>query len=502
MSRSFRELTVGPAAEPTTTTILMGLLIAISIVVGLYFVEPMVQAYLGPLPIGLIVVVVGIGVSTTYLITYDERLWLATALLSTIGLVVIGEDSEGLSPSEFLFHLYGTFGVILWIVKELVVRRRPFIISSYDFLFATSFGLCLIVSVTTFLLYNGDAVLFIKEVLSFSTFLFYFPIRKMMRDDRHVVVILTIFVLITLINGVVNIVNYQERVLQSALMYGEVNARAAANESYSGLMTCLGAAIIVFARKKWLRWIGLGIFSIGAGLLIITLSRGPIVAVGIGIVVSLIFASARRAARLMIYAIVGFIINVGLAYVIFPDFVDSIFSNIESRFATLERIGTDKSLSSRFDEYAALTDKYIPASPLIGYGFGVPFTYYNKPFGTSASVFYTHNGYLHALYKFGLPAGLLLLFVLLVPLLRAPYSSYSMMSSQKRLFFGFAISGLVSLLIINFTSNSIYTTMTLLLWVVVLAIMDYLRVDVDNRHGLQRVGLNRSDITPITDGAG
>ena len=474
MSRSFRDLPFGPGTEPTTATIVVALLAGVVIVAGLFVLESFVRPLLGDLPIGFLLVIVGFGGLSAFLVSYDERLWLVTALLSSIGFLFVGEESEGLPPTELLFHVYGTFGSFLWFVKEFIIRRRSIIVSSFDFLFATALGLCLIVSGISFTLHHGDTTFFIKELLSFSSLFFYFPLRKVMRNDRHVALILGIFLLITLLNGAVNLVNYQERVVQTALMFGEVNARAAANESYSALMTCLGAAIVMYGEKRLWKWFGLGVLTLGAGFLVITLSRGPVIAAGAGIVISLLFTSATRATRLLMYGVVGIAINIGLVYLIFPGFADSIFSNIGTRFETLERISSDKSLSSRFDEYNVLIEEYIPASPLIGHGFGVFYTYYNKPFGYTFNSLYTHNGYLHALFKFGLPVGLFFLVVLMMPLLRAPYMSYTRMPTVRRLYFVFAVAAAITLLIVNFTSNTLYSTSTLLLWGIVLALFDYL----------------------------
>lgn len=502
MSRSFRELSLASGSEPTTSTITIATLVALAVIVGLFILQPILQPLLGDLPIGTLLVIVGLGGVSAFLITFDERLWFYSAFLSTLGFIFAGDDAEGLAPTEILFHFYGTLGLLLWYVKELVVNRRSIINSSFDFLIAIAFGVCLATALIASVLYNAHPGYFVKELLGFTAFFFYFPIRKMMRDDRHVIVILGLFLFITFINGAVNLVNYQERVVRSALAFGEVNARATSNESYSALMTCLGAAIILYGKARLLRWFGLGIFTLGAGLLIISLSRGPVVAAGAGIVVSLLFASTTRAVRLLLYVIVGFIINISLVYLIFPGFADSIFTNIGSRFETLERVSSDKSLGARFDEYESLTDTYIPASPWIGYGFGVFYSFYNKPFATTYRATYTHSGYLHALYKYGIPAGLFLLFVLIVPLLRAPYMSHAWMSSTRRLFFGFAVSGVISLLIINITSNSLYSSTTLILWGIVLALFDYLYGNDERKHQYRIVTSERAVHLIQSDGTG
>ena len=124
MSRSFRDLPFGPGTEPTTATIVVALLAGVVIVAGLFVLESFVRPLLGDLPIGFLLVIVGFGGLSAFLVSYDERLWLVTALLSSIGFLFVGEESEGLPPTELLFHVYGTFGSFLWFVKEFIIRRR------------------------------------------------------------------------------------------------------------------------------------------------------------------------------------------------------------------------------------------------------------------------------------------------------------------------------------------------------------------------------------------
>ena len=473
MNRPIRAMVVDEVPQLGARQALYGAVGALLISALLLYVESSRLAGLLDTPVGTILLLpIALGLAG-FVVLRDDRLWTVSAILSLVVFVVrTGEGSFG--ALEIFYGLYSLGGLLIWFAKELAFYRRPIVRSRYDFWLLSATLLCLLLGGLGFLLNGGDIRLGMREASACLTLLFYFPVRRTLKNRRDVLFVVGAVALLGLINGYVNVVNYQEKVIASALEYGAVNARSAMNEVLSSVLVCASFSIVLLGKTMKERLAGLVGLAGFSGLLVLSLSRGPILATGFGCVVALVLAAPGKIGRVSSYLLLAVVINLAAAWILFPEFVTSIGENISDRFAAIEQITGDKALGSRFLETQAIAQEFIPASPMIGYGFGVPYDYYDAAFGTSFTSYYTHNGYLSPLSKFGIPPGLFVLVILPLPLLRLPFWSTRQRPSGDRLIAAGAIAALVSIMVTNVTSNAVvyYTELTLI--GIVLAIFDFL----------------------------
>ena len=454
-----------------------GLLLTLAFAALLLWAETGPASALG-LPTGFSVILAGIAFGSVALLMYDQKRWVMTALV-LFSVFSLRASTEGFTMIDLVFGLYVNLGLVLWFVKEVVIFRRRIVHSRFELTFLSILLLCLVTSTIAGIVHGMELKYGLRELTAFTLFFLYFPVRSVFRTDRDVLHIFLALIVFGLVHAGVSLMTYQERVIQSALTYGVVNARSAMMESFSGVMFCAFSILFATSRTMRVRLMSIGGMSLFAGLLVLSLSRGPIAAAVGGTFMGLLLIFPGRLPRLMVSGLLVLAINIGLVFVFLPGFAESIFENISSRFESVARLAGDKSINSRYDEYATLLDEYIPASPVVGYGFGVSYEYYNRMFSTTYYPYFTHSGYLHAMYKFGIPAGILLLSLFFVPLLRFPFSSVQTWGRNRRILYAIAFSGMIAMMVANLTSNTIAYYPEIMLLALLLALFDYVYDDSD-----------------------
>lgn len=450
----------------------IGLFATLVLATMLVWAETGPAAILGLSP-GTSILLLALSLGSIALLLTDQKRWVLSAVVM-FSVFSLRDSEEGFTAIDLAFALYVNIGLVVWFVKEVLVLRRRIIYSRFELYYLIALVLCLLTSTIAAIVHGWEVRYGIREFAAFTIFFLYFPFRSVIRSRRDILHLLLALATFGIINGVVNLMNYQERVIQSALTFGAVNARSAVNEPLSGVLFCAFFILLAAARTFRVRLVAIAGMSIFAGLLILSLSRGPIIAAFGGAFIGLALIFPFRIPRMSVSILVALAINIGLVFVFLPGFASSIFDNITTRLETVERLSGDKSLDSRLDEYRALFEEYIPASPVIGYGFGVRFRFYNELTSSTVYPFFTHSGYLHALYKFGIPAGLILLSLFFVPLLRFPFASVRTWSREKRIVYAICFSGMITLMVSNLTSNTITYYTEIMILSLILALFDYL----------------------------
>lgn len=472
MNRTLRPFVVEGLQNQRWAGLILGIVLALFAVPLLLVLEAGPAASLN-LPVGTSIAAFGVVSLALWLLSFNERIWVLTAIASLVVFVFRQEEGE-LGLDVLFFALYSVVGTLFWFIKELHVGSGRIIRSRFDLTFLSTIAICLFTSTVASIVHGADVRTMIRELAAFLLILFYFPVRTSLQSDRDVRLLFCALLFFGTLNGLINLMNYQERVVQSALTFGAVNARSAMNEPLSAILFCAFFALLLGAKTLRMRVLALGGISLFAGLLVLSLSRGPIIATALGCITVLFLLYRKRLLPVLGYTVVALGVNVGAAFLILPDFAASIFENIGERFETVQRLSGDQSFGSRSSEYRALYAEYIPASPVLGYGFGVPYRFYDAPFEVTAEPYYTHNGYLSAAFKFGLPAGLLLILLLFSPLARFPYANVGSFDPHRKLILAGTMAGLIAMLLINLTSNVLAYYTEIMLLAILLALFDFL----------------------------
>ncbi len=395
-----------------------------------------------------------VGMLALVCIWHNERLWVYSAVLGQ-ALNLLG-GGRGITAGDAAFGVWVIGGVLIWLCKELLVYRRPIIRSSSDFLFISFFLFSTFLSIITSSINGALVSRFFTEWLSVANLLLYFPIRSILNNRKDVVWLLVAFSVVALANSVFAITMYKHKLLDAVIEAELMTTRSVSHENVAMAWMLICAAVFGYARNLrvgLLALLGMGMAFVG---LLISLSRGPIFS-GFGALVMMLFLVESKIRKKLLLAICLMLLGgVGLGYAMFPAMIETIGSGVVKRLASVNQASSDRSLQSREREQVAAV-RYIARSPLIGYGYGVVYHYYdNAPgrTGTQYSSFF-HNGWLWPFYKFGIPLGLFFLFMYFYPtarlMLRYP-------SKEHQFLRGIAVGSLcffVASSLTNTTSNQV-----------------------------------------------
>ena len=101
------------------------------------------------------------------------------------------------------------------------------------------------------------------------------------------------------------------------------------------------------------------------------------------------------------WCIAGAIVLALFSVLFLSSYVNLLIAGTSTRFATLGTASTDLSLLNRFVEAEAVLKKAW-RNPILGYGFGTDYSFFNIISYTTLTKSYVHVGLVAVLYKFGL----------------------------------------------------------------------------------------------------
>ena len=441
----------------------------------LYFWRYLTDSVLGSvagLPLEFVIPALVLPLVAVFVVAHNERMWVYLAVLA-MAVFIFREDDGKVKIEELFYVAFVSTGIIIWLAKEVFVFRRQILRNGFDVLFLSGWVLTNTIALIAWGIHGGDGLIFVKEMLINLTLLLYFPMRKVVENRRHVLTLIAIVVGMAVVNSVVNILTYQQRVVQSALEYGEVGARVASYEVLSVALVMASFTLLAYARKPILFLAGLGGTALGVATVVMSLSRGPMIATVLGMLVIIVIVPRGKSLKLIATGIGVVAINMVALSIVAPTFAESIVANITDRLATLNKLNVDKSLGSRVSESTALLEHYIPASPVLGYGYGVTYSFYDAPFSHTAKVLFIHNGYLYPLFKYGIPAGIYFLMIFFYPLIRGVISAPRKNSGFPRALLAGACGILVAILVTNLTSSKFSNHLDIGLFAVIFTVFDY-----------------------------
>jgi O-antigen ligase len=309
---------------------------------------------------------------------------------------------EGIQPEEVVFAAYYLGFLAHWFTVRLWVRRERVVRSALDAVFLL-LPLYATASITMTALFGGPFGGALSDWINFSMLLFYFPVRE--ACERYPAGPWVVAGLALLLGGVVVVRN--ALFLQSAFADAEyaweiARGRATMNEMLM-LVPALGClTFAVRARRLWRQVAfaaGFAFFTVGV---ILTQWRSAYLDIALGIGLLMLLGSWRERGRLAALLLVGTAVGGFLAYLLFRDLFMLMLLGVVDRILS---IGTatemDISLLNRFIEWEVAWG-LIKANPIVGYGIGTEFGFYDAIFSATWVKSFIHNGFLLLWFKLGL----------------------------------------------------------------------------------------------------
>ena len=200
--------------------------------------------------------------------------------------------------------------------------------------------------------------------------------------------------------------------------------------------------------------------------LVITQSRGYWVAFIVAGLSLFFIADKRIRLKLVVWVLTGLIVTLVVGYTLLPNLASLIFEGLWERLTSLGSAFTnDISLVNRFYESKTVW-AYITSNPILGYGIGASYSYFNIIEDSTRNWAFVHNGYVGIWFKFGLIGLIVLLTVWLRCIIGAIASFKTTQPKFASLVSLICALCLISLAVVANTSNPFLKEDTMLMFAV------------------------------------
>lgn len=368
------------------------------------------------------------------------------------GFAFAANSTEGLQVSEILYGLYLYAYLFHWYAGRLL-RGEQVIFSATDWAAALFIVGGILLGTLTGLIFGAPLDLMRGDLTAFSVLALYFPVKEACRSARRgPEVVLFSLIGLGVFLGLQNFLHFRSIISSATLAWQVADARFAATEALI-LVACFGVLFLLLAAERWRSRVGLlGLLLFMLAALVLTKGRTFWLAFAFGAVLSLLFLGGRQRFRLIFLTTAGSAALIFITVTFFGQIADLIFSGTLNRLATLEDASSqDISLIARFVEWAALWD-YLVRNPILGYGFGTTYQFFDVIEHATLVRSFSHNGYIAAWFKLGIFGLLGMLFFWL----RALYDAFlvyrdEVFSTRYRTF---ALISLISLAALALAANA------------------------------------------------
>ncbi len=316
--------------------------------------------------------------------------------------VLISGYEEGIQLIEVVYGLYYLSFLGHWFITRMMIFKDSFLTTPEDKVFLVFLAIVTLYIPLTFL-FHGDPRSLLSEWTSLMLLGFYFPIKEAcVRYKNGIKVVASVLLWIGLFAAVRNMILYRQSLLDAELAYQIAKGRIHFNDNI--LMACSIISLALLTYHKKIRQIipstVLFIFLLSG--LILTLSRAFWIAFLFGAGLMFFAADAQYKRRLFVLTSIGVGCFLGVIVLFLNDYVDLIFLGLADRLLSIPAaITSDPSMINRFHESKAVLNRILQ-NPILGYGMGVPYLFYDiVHVGTDQDPF-VHNAYIGLWYKFGI----------------------------------------------------------------------------------------------------
>ena len=335
---------------------------------------------------------------------------LANMAVVLFGFVALVDYNAGLQATEIAYGLYLFLFLGHWFFTRIVLFRERLIRSTTD---KALFGLLVLVTcyVPIAFVFDGNPYSIFGEWNALVLLAFYFPVKETVSRYEHgATVVLAAIGFIGLFVALRNFANYREMLLAATQIWQVARGRVATNDNLLMISSILGLGLLVSAKSWPNRLVALGAFLLYFGGLILTQSRGYWLAfvLGAGFLFLMVERSLKR--RMILLGLGGGAALLFIGFIFLQEYVALVFTGLIERLNSLRSAAsTDISLVNRFRETASVWS-YIVRNPILGYGMGVSFDFFDITRGVNDTDAFIHNGYIALWYKYGLAGLGLMLF--------------------------------------------------------------------------------------------
>ncbi len=367
------------------------------------------------------------------------------------GFVLAVNSDQGIQVTEVLYGLYYYAYLLHWYGSRFLTGDR-FARTVLDRVVAVLIVAGGGLGVLSGLIFGAPLGLLRGDLTAFLMLALYFPVKELCRTYRRgPEIIVGVLLWLGLFLSVNTFRLFREVIHSATIGWQVADVRFGSVETLI-LVACFALLVfLLFARRWWERVGLLGLFLFVLGALLLTRGRTFWVAFAFGLVLLLVLLRGPQRVRLVGLAAVGTAALTAVTFLFFGRVADLILSGTLNRMEMIGSGTRDVSLLSRIVEWRAVWD-YIVANPILGYGFGTEYRYFDILVLGTLEKGFIHNGYLAAWFKIGV-FGLALLLFWWGAALVAAYRAYrsGLVPERHR---AFALVAFVSLAALALAANA------------------------------------------------
>ncbi|NNF58366.1 MAG: O-antigen ligase family protein [Rhodothermaceae bacterium] len=318
------------------------------------------------------------------------------------GLALLLSSDEGIQLHEALYGLYFYGYLMYWYGRRVLLYRSRFVrgLEDQTALLLIVFGL--LGGIALGLLFGADPMRLRGETLAFSLLALYFPVKEfVVREKKGPLIVLGLITWIGLYVTVDNALYTQRAFAEATAVWEIADVRIAGRELLLVFSALLLLALTSTVRGAKHTLVTMSLLAIVLAGLILTKSRAFWVAFLLGAAVLMLLVRGDDRRRLLLRSAGGALAFLVVAYILIGPYLYLMVSGILNRFATLSAATTDISLVNRIEEAKAVAAR-ARLNPVLGYGFGTTYSFFNLTYWLTDTKSYIHNGYIAVWYKLGL----------------------------------------------------------------------------------------------------
>ena len=374
-----------------------------------------------------------------------------------VGFVVVANNEAGFQLREILYALYLYSALAVWYTERLAFTREPFLQTRAD----QALGLFLVLLPGTLVLtvlFGGSLVGAVSELFSLSLLALYFPLKEIAARHRWAcrALVLTV-VAVGVLVALRNFFEYWQMLGRVTQAWQVQTGRVVTNDNLLMVSSLFGLTLMVYARGLRSFLAAAVCFFLCFGGLILTQSRGYWMAFFLGFAALFVLTDKRRRRYILLLGGVGLAAMIGAGYILVGSYMDFLLDGLVERVLSIgTALTADLSLVNRFRE-AATVMEHIKVNPVMGYGMGVSYYFYDIAHQFTDFDALVHNGYVGLWYKFGLWGLALVLFFWGSTLARGVRAFFYGASSHWTRLCGLAAAiSLIGFLLSTITSNPFF----------------------------------------------
>jgi O-antigen ligase len=327
----------------------------------------------------------------------NEEFWVLTSIICYAPLLIM--KSEGITMFEVGIACYLFVPMAIWFVKNLYVNKTNVFESAGDYLLFIFYLLCLFSIVLT-ITYTYSPLMWFKEIIVFTGYLFYFPLKKYLKENKNNLYKLLIsFGILVCIAALANLYSYRSKVVLATQFFQVWGSRSGGTEPLYMTTIILIVSILFLYKKKIIvlnLFVMLGLSTIA---LILSFTRSYIGFALLSVFLLWCFLDKKEKLKLLQWIFIISVISLVMMFLIFNDLAKFIFEAVARRFLDTKK--ADISIIQRVIETEAII-KHIYQNPVLGLGLGSMFRRYDLFYEQHVNSNYAHNAYLYIWFKLGI----------------------------------------------------------------------------------------------------